>query len=106
MHHALSLDTPLEGVEDLMMQDMIIDHLSEEDCRFIENADFWQDVHELLEGTILSVTSGRTQEAFLIMLHENCIFSEACRRMRIPENKQLVHELHTNKRHEANPAAA
>ena len=60
----------------------------EEDYRFIENDDFWQDVHELLEETILNVTSGRIQKAFLVMLHENCTFPEACRRMEIPEDKQ------------------
>lgn len=96
MHHAVSLDTPIEGTEDLTLQDMIIDHLAEEDYRFIEDDAFWQDVHMLLEETILSVTSGRIQEAFLIMLHENCTFPEACRRMGIPEDKQRsMYSMHT-----------
>lgn len=88
MRYAASLDAPLDGAKDITLQDTIIDHMSEEDYRFIENDAFWQDVHELLEETILSVTSGRLQEAFLTMLHENCIFSEACRRIGIPEEKQ------------------
>lgn len=88
MRYAASLDAPIEGAEDLTLQDMIIDNMSEEDYRFIENDDFWKDVHELLEETILSATSGKIQEAFITMLHENCIFSEACRRIGIPEDKQ------------------
>ena len=40
MSCAASLDAPLEGAEDVTLQDMIIDHMSEEDCRFIEDKDF------------------------------------------------------------------
>jgi ribosomal protein L32 len=31
MRYAMSLDAPVEGTEDLTLQDMIIDHMSEED---------------------------------------------------------------------------
>lgn len=96
MHHVASLDTPIDGTEDLTLQDMIVDHLSEEDYRFIESDDFWRDVHELLEETIIERTTGRIQEAFLVMLHENCTFPEACRRMEIPEEKQRsMYTMHT-----------
>ncbi len=96
MRYAASLDAPIEGAEDLTLKDMIIDHMSEEDYRFVEDDAFWQDVHELLEETILAATSGRIQEAFLTMLHENCTFPEACRKMGIQEEKQRsMYTMHT-----------
>ncbi len=87
MHNAISLDVPLEDTEELTLQDMIIDHLAEEEYRFIENADFWRDVHELLEEAINERTSGRIREALLVMLEHNCKLADACRLMEIPENK-------------------
>lgn len=100
MHRAVSLDTPIEDAEDITLQDMIIDHMAEEDYRFIESADFWRDVHELLEDTIMHVTSGPVQDTFLVMLREGCKFSEACRRLNISEDKmQYMNSMHTTGLH-------
>lgn len=86
--NAMSLEAPIEGTEDLTLQDMIIDHLAEEDYRFIENMDFWKDVHELLERAIYSVTKGQGQDILLIMLHKNYTPGEAISYLRIPENQR------------------
>lgn len=96
MHSVVSLDAPLENAEDITLHDLVADQLSEDDHRFVEDQYFWQDVHELLEEAINERTTGRIQEAFLIMLHENCTFLEACRRMGIPEEKQRsMYSMHT-----------
>lgn len=96
MHSAVRLDAPIEGTEDLTFQDMIVDHMAEEQYRFIENEDFWRDVHDLLEEAIYSVTSREVQEVFLIMLHENCNAAEACRRAEVPEERRKsAYSMHT-----------
>ena len=77
MHYAASLDAPLEGAEDFTLQDMILDHMAEEDYRFIEKDDFWHDGHELLEEAIMERTSERIQEAFPVMLERNCKLADA-----------------------------
>lgn len=100
MHRAVSLDTPIADADDMTLQDMIIDHMAEEDYHFIESADFWRNVHELLEDAIMHITSGAVQDAFLVMLHEGCKFSEACRRLDIPEEKmQSMNSMHTTSLH-------
>ncbi|MDF2855855.1 MAG: hypothetical protein K0Q87_1706 [Neobacillus sp.] len=88
MRYAVSLESPVKGTEDLTLKDIIVDHMVEEDYRFIEDDAFWQDVHELLEETSLKVTSGSIQEALIKMLHENCTLLEACRRLDLNQDKQ------------------
>ncbi|MDD3199340.1 MAG: hypothetical protein PHV95_09120 [Eubacteriales bacterium] len=88
MHNVVSLDAPLENAEDITLHDLVADQLSEDDHRFVENKDFWDDVHELLENAILTVTEGQGQDILLTMLHKNCIPGEAIRFLRIPEEQQ------------------
>ncbi len=100
MHSIVSLDAPLGDAEDITLHDLVADQLSEDDYHFVDDKFFWQDVHELLEEAILNVTSGMVQEAFLTMLHDNCIFSEACRRIEVPEDKwSSMQSMHTQGLH-------
>lgn len=102
LRYAVSFNDPVkgakgsksvEGEESLTFQDIIIDHMAEEEYRLIENEEFWEDVHELLEKTILNATSGKMQEILLVMLHEGCIIAEACRMLGIePRKSRSIYE--------------
>lgn len=79
---------------------MIANNLAEEDYRLVEMEDFWADVHRLLDRAILTVTEGAIQDIILFMLHKNCTFPEACRRMGIPEQ---IEELYSKYRSALGP---
>lgn len=67
LNSAVSLDTPIEGTEDLTLADMLIDTQSEEYYRRLEDVDLWQSVHELLRQAIENIPE-EYQDFFLVML--------------------------------------
>lgn len=82
--HAISTDTPLSSNEELTLQDMLIDPLAAEEFRNIEDADFWREVHEILEEAINNTLEGDTHTAFTVMLNYNCGVGEACKIAMLP----------------------
>lgn len=67
LNSAVSLDTPIEGTEELTLADMLIDTQSEEYYRHLEDADLWQSVHELLLQAIERIPE-EYRAFFLVML--------------------------------------
>lgn len=67
LNSAVSLDTPIEGTEDLTLADMLIDTQSEEYYRHLEDTDLWRSVHELLLQAIENISEAY-QDFFLVML--------------------------------------
>ena len=90
LHKALSLDMPAgSNTEDITLQDMIIDNMSQEDYRLIEDEDFWKDVHDLLEKAINNSMEYDTMNLFMAMLDYNCGFTEACRIIGVSEENKI-----------------
>lgn len=80
LNTAVSLDTPIEGTEDLTLADMLIDTQSEEYYRHLEDTDLWRSVHELLLQAIENI-SETYQDFFLVMLEHGTGVADTLRIM-------------------------
>lgn len=78
LNSAVSLDTPIEGAEDLTLADMLIDTQSEGYYRQIEDEDLWRSVRDLLQDGIDELPD-TYRDMFQVMLERGVNAGEALR---------------------------
>lgn len=78
LNSAVSLDTPIEGTEDLTLADMLVDTQSEGYYRRVEDEDLWRSVRDLLQDGIDELPD-TYRDMFQVMLERGVKAGEALR---------------------------
>lgn len=82
LNSAVSMDTPVNGTEDITLADMLIDDTAEAYYRYLEDEDFWHDVRRVLHKAA-DVVPPAYQEFFHVMIDNGTGVSDTLRIMEI-----------------------
>ena len=74
---AISFDSPVDGTEDLRLEDMIVDDTAEAYYRRIEDADFWLSVNGLINTAIGHIRDDKGRDLVRYMFYNGCNIKEA-----------------------------
>lgn len=77
LNSAVSLESLVDGAEDLRLEDMIIDDTAEAYYRRIEDADFWLSVNGLINEAIGHIRDDKGRDLVRYMFYNGCNIKEA-----------------------------
>lgn len=77
LNSAASLDSLVDGTEDLTLADMIVDDIAEAYYRRIEDDDFWLSVNRLLDEAIGRIRDNKGRDLVRHMFYNGCNIKEA-----------------------------
>lgn len=77
LNSAVSLESLVDGTEDLTLADMIVDDTAEAYYRRIEDADFWLSVNGLINEAIGHIRDDKGRDLVRYMFYNGCNIKEA-----------------------------